>query len=166
MSLRTGVRGPKGAPFAGRGATRERCPAPASGRSRANEADRGAGKRTCYADTYCLPHVIASQWPGVRKPGKFMDVIASQCMGAPQRGTLCGERSPKGALLPRWPLAGGEHGGLWGDEVWQSVPLAAAQNEKHHFRRIRKAPRIRPNGSAPAGISAEMRIAASLRSSQ
>ena len=32
--------------------------------------------------------------------------------GAPQRGTLCGERSPKGALLPRWPLAGGEYGVL------------------------------------------------------
>ena len=52
---------------------------------------------------------------------KFLHVIANQCSGAPQRGTLCGERSHKGALLPRWPSGGGEHGGLWGDEVWQSV---------------------------------------------
>ena len=27
-------------------------------------------------------------------------------LGPPQRGTLCGERSAKGALLPRWPSAG------------------------------------------------------------
>ena len=51
-------------------------------------------------------------------------VSACHCepvLGPPQRGTLCGERSPKEALLPRWPSAGGEHGGLWGDEVRQSA---------------------------------------------
>ena len=36
-------------------------------------------------------------------------VSACHCepvLGPPQRGTLCGERSPKEALLPRWPSAG------------------------------------------------------------
>ena len=161
MSLRTGVRGPKGAPFAGRGATRERCPAPASGRSRANEADRGAGKRTCYADTYCLPHVIASQWPGVRKPGKFMDVIASQCMGAPLRG-----EEPQGSVALLRPLDGAGHGGLWGDEVWQSVSPAAVHNSMQHLRRIRNHLRIRPKCYLFFPFPAGMRIVPSLRSSQ
>ena len=51
----------------------------------------------------------------------FCHVIASQCSGAPQRGTLCGERRPKGSVARLWPLAGAGHGGLWGDEVWQSA---------------------------------------------
>ena len=38
----------------------------------------------------------------------LLHVIANQCMGAPQRGTLCGERSPKGALpcSGLWPGLG------------------------------------------------------------
>ena len=65
-------------------------------------------------------------------------------MGAPQRGTLCGERSPKGALLPRWPSAGGEHGGLWGDEVWQSASPQGNGASWLLFRQIRYAFRICP----------------------
>ena len=45
---------------------------------------------------------LASLHP--QKRLRLLHVIANQCMGALQRGTLCGERSPKGA-----------HGGLWGD---------------------------------------------------
>ena len=52
MSLRASAWGPrKGAPFAGKGATRERCPAPASGRSR---AWRTLGRRGV---AICIPAV-------------------------------------------------------------------------------------------------------------
>ena len=101
MSLRASAWGPrKGAPFAGRGAIRERCPAPAFGRS----------------------------WA--------------------------------------WRTLGRRHGGLWGDEAWQSVLLAVGQNEKHYLRQIRNRLRICPKYYLFLPFSAGMRIATSLRSSQ
>ena len=79
--------------------------------------------------SYVVPWQSASPAQGVHCGNVLTNVAtpppsACHCepvLGPPQRGTLCGERSPKEALLPRWPSAGGEHGGLWGDEVWQSA---------------------------------------------
>ena len=59
--------------------------------------------------------------------------------GHPLRG-----EEPKGALLPRWPSAGGEHGGLWGDEVWQSASPQKCLASWHHFGQIRSHFCIRP----------------------
>ena len=66
--------------------------------------------------------VITPTPPGPNRPPAALrycadtwQISACHCepvTGTPQRGTLCGERSPKGALLPRWPLAGGEYGVL------------------------------------------------------
>ena len=70
------------------------------------------------------PHNTRALPESVLAPATTPPPSACHCKpvhGAPQRGTLCGERSHKGALLLRWPSGGGEHGGLWGDEVWQSV---------------------------------------------
>ena len=65
MSLRTGVRGPKGAPFAGRGATRERCPAPAFGRSRAwrTLGRRGVAIRSPRRETWQLGNTLGEFAP-------------------------------------------------------------------------------------------------------
>ena len=75
MSLRASAWGPrKGAPFAGKGATRERCPAPASGRSRAwrTLGRRGAAIRVPWQKrSTLLPP------PGAHTPTK--SVIANQC---------------------------------------------------------------------------------------
>ena len=81
-----------------------------------------AGKRPCNRSSGANFRVPFA--PNALAPAHtsfLLHVIANQCMGALQRVSLCGERSPKGALLPPWPSDGGEHGGLWGDEVWQSV---------------------------------------------
>src|SRR5699024_8112219 len=50
--------------------------------------------------------------------------------GGPAKGTPLRGEEPQGSVALLWPLAGAGHGGLWGDEVWQSVLLAAIQNEK------------------------------------
>ena len=60
------------------------------------------------AHTSFLQHVIANQCLTPAHTSFLLHVIASQCSGAPQRGTLCGERRPKGALPGSglWPELG------------------------------------------------------------
>ena len=60
----------------------------------------------------------------VSAPGspRLLPVIANQCVDrGPAKGHPLRGEEPQGSVAPPWPSDGGEHGGLWGDEVWQSV---------------------------------------------
>ena len=58
------------------------------------------------ASVFCMSLRASALHP--QKRCRLLHVIANQCMGAPQRGTLCGERSHKGALpcSGLWPELG------------------------------------------------------------
>ena len=86
--------------------------------------------------------------------------------GGPAKGTPLRGEEPQGSVALLWPLAGAGHGGLWGDEVWQSVSPAAVHNSMQHLRRIRNHLRIRPKCYLFFPFPAGMRIVPSLRSSQ
>ncbi len=122
-----------------------------------------AGKRPCNRSSGANFRVPFA--PNALAPAHtsfLLHVIANQCMGALQRVSLCGERSPKGALLPPGLQTAGSMADFGATRCGNPFSPQGNLARWRQFGRIRYALRIRPKYCCFLRPAAGLRIAASL----